>query len=129
MGGSIPWMIVGEFFTQAPRSAAISLAVLVNWSANVIVGQSFPSLFKYVTKDWTFILFAILLLFFIVFTYMFLPETKGKTGEEMALYFKNNLFAFRTPRVENINLKKSNEEKKNSKLLSNDTENGTSESF
>lgn len=44
--GSIPWMIVGELFSQGPRSAAVSLAVLVNWSANVAVGQGFPPLFK-----------------------------------------------------------------------------------
>jgi hypothetical protein len=92
-------MVVGEFFTQGPRSAIISIAVLVNWSANVIVGQTFPLLFSSVTKDWTFILFSGLLLVFIVFTYAFMPETKGKTPEEMANYFKNNKFAFRQPRA------------------------------
>ena len=44
--GSIPWMIVSEFFSQGPRPAAVSLAVLVNWSANVVVGQGFPPLFE-----------------------------------------------------------------------------------
>jgi len=43
--GSIPWLIVAELFSQGPRSAAVSLAVLVNWSANVAVGQGFPPLF------------------------------------------------------------------------------------
>lgn len=97
--GSIPWMVVGEFFTQGPRSAVISIAVLVNWSANIVVGQTFPILFRSVTKDWTFILFSGLLLFFILFVYAFMPETKGKTAEEMATYFKHNKFAFREPKV------------------------------
>jgi SP family facilitated glucose transporter-like MFS transporter 1 len=44
--GSIPWLIVAELFHQAPRPAAISLAVLFNWSANVVVGQAFPPLFE-----------------------------------------------------------------------------------
>ncbi len=44
--GSIPWLIVAELFHQAPRPAAISLAVLFNWSANVVVGQGFPTLFE-----------------------------------------------------------------------------------
>jgi SP family facilitated glucose transporter-like MFS transporter 1 len=39
-------MIVGELFSQGPRSAAVSLAVLINWSANVAVGQGFPPLFR-----------------------------------------------------------------------------------
>ena len=88
-------MIVGEFFTQGPRSAAISLAVLVNWTANVIVGISFPPLFENVTKNWTFVVFSVLLLFFCVFTFLFMPETKGKQAEEMSLYFRNFKFAFR----------------------------------
>lgn len=94
-------MIVGEFFTQGPRSAAVSLAVLVNWSANVIVGQGFPPMFKYVTKDWTFALFAVLLFFFCLFTFAFLPETKGKSAEEMAVYFRTNIFAFKKTNVAN----------------------------
>lgn len=44
--GSIPWLIVAELFSQAPRPSAVSLAVLVNWSANVAVGQAFPPLFE-----------------------------------------------------------------------------------
>lgn len=95
--GSIPWLIVGELFSQVPRSAAVSLAVLINWSANVIVGQAFPPLFKYVTKDWTFLLFTFFLTFFWIFTFLFLPETKGKRVEEITAHFENpaNLFAFR----------------------------------
>ena len=43
--GSIPWMIVAELFTQFARPSAVSVAVLVNWSANVVVSQAFPLLF------------------------------------------------------------------------------------
>ena len=44
--GSIPWLIVAELFSQGPRPSAVSLAVLVNWSANCAVGQGFPPLFE-----------------------------------------------------------------------------------
>ena len=40
--GSIPWMIVAELFAQGPRTAAISIAVLVNWFCNFLVGILFP---------------------------------------------------------------------------------------
>jgi SP family facilitated glucose transporter-like MFS transporter 1 len=98
--GSIPWLIVAELFSQAPRSAAVSLAVLVNWSANVAVGTGFPPLFKNVTKEWTFLLFTFLLAIFWVFTFLFLPETKNKKNEEIANYFHDsrNLFAIRKPK-------------------------------
>lgn len=40
--GSIPWMITSELFTQGPRPAAIAVATLVNWLANLLVGFTFP---------------------------------------------------------------------------------------
>ena len=42
--GSVPWMITAELFSQGPRPAAMSIAVLVNWIANFAVGIGFPSL-------------------------------------------------------------------------------------
>lgn len=42
--GSIPWLITAELFSQGPRPAAMSLAVLVNWLANFAVGLGFPQL-------------------------------------------------------------------------------------
>lgn len=42
--GSIPWMITAELFSQGPRPAAMSVAVLVNWSANFMVGIGFPTM-------------------------------------------------------------------------------------
>ncbi|XP_014205632.1 glucose transporter type 1-like [Copidosoma floridanum] len=42
--GSIPWMITAELFSQGPRPAAMSIAVLVNWTANFFVGIIFPTM-------------------------------------------------------------------------------------
>ena len=42
--GSIPWMITAELFSQGPRPAAMSVAVLINWCANFIVGIGFPTM-------------------------------------------------------------------------------------
>ena len=39
--GSIPWMITAELFSQGPRPAAMSIAVLVNWLSNFLVGLTF----------------------------------------------------------------------------------------
>ena len=40
--GSIPWFMVAEMFLQDARPAAITVAVVVNWTANFAVGLSFP---------------------------------------------------------------------------------------
>ena len=42
--GSIPWMITAELFSQGPRPAAMSIAVLINWCANFLVGIGFPTM-------------------------------------------------------------------------------------
>lgn len=103
--GSIPWLIVAELFSQGPRSTAVSLAVFVNWSANIAVGQGFPPLFENVTKKYTFLLFTFLLALFWLFTFAFLPETKNKKTEEITVYFqnKNNLFYFKSNTVNTSN--------------------------
>ena len=42
--GSIPWMITAELFSQGPRPAAMSVAVLINWCANFMVAIGFPTM-------------------------------------------------------------------------------------
>lgn len=80
--GSIPWLIVAELFSQGPRPAAISVAVLVNWVANVAVGYTFPFMQKGL-GNYTFLPFTGLLLVFFIVIFIYLPETKGRTFEEI----------------------------------------------
>lgn len=42
--GPIPWFIVAELFSQGPRPAAMAVAGCSNWTANFLVGISFPKL-------------------------------------------------------------------------------------
>jgi SP family facilitated glucose transporter-like MFS transporter 1 len=44
IAGAIPWFYVAELFAQGPRSAAVSVSVLINWLANFTVGLVFPEL-------------------------------------------------------------------------------------
>uniref|UniRef100_A0A8D3BXN2 Solute carrier family 2 member 2 n=1 Tax=Scophthalmus maximus TaxID=52904 RepID=A0A8D3BXN2_SCOMX len=89
--GPIPWFIVAELFSQGPRPAAIALAGCCNWTSNFIVGMTFPYI-QTRCPVWlgcyVFILFAALLFCFTVFTYLRVPETKGKTFEEIADVFQ-----------------------------------------
>ncbi|XP_025082645.1 glucose transporter type 1-like isoform X1 [Pomacea canaliculata] len=85
--GSIPWLIVAELFAQGPRSVAISVSVLVNWVANFIVGYSFPFIQKGL-GDYTFLPFTVFLLLFAIFTFVYLPETKGRTIEDITMVWR-----------------------------------------
>ncbi|XP_063215828.1 glucose transporter type 1 isoform X3 [Bacillus rossius redtenbacheri] len=86
--GSIPWMITAELFSQGPRPAAMSIAVLVNWLANFLVGIGFPSM-KTALENYTFLPFSVFLAIFWVFTYKKVPETKNKTFEEILALFRH----------------------------------------
>ncbi|KAL6105356.1 slc2a2 [Pungitius sinensis] len=84
--GPIPWFIVAELFSQGPRPAAIALAGCCNWSSNFLVAMTFPYIQTWL-DTYVFILFAVLLLGFTVYIYFRVPETKGKSFEEIASVF------------------------------------------
>nr|KAG5695347.1 hypothetical protein BaRGS_006571 [Batillaria attramentaria] len=84
---AIPWFFVAELFAQGPRSAAVSVSTLVNWSANTLVGFTFPHL-QTAIGVYCFVPFAVMLFGFLVFTILFVPETKGKRIEDITLLFK-----------------------------------------
>ncbi|XP_067653598.1 solute carrier family 2, facilitated glucose transporter member 1-like [Haliotis asinina] len=87
--GSIPWLIVAELFSQGPRSAAISVSVLVNWVANFCVGYVFPQMQKGL-MSYSFVPFTVLIILFWIFVFMFLPETKGRTIEEITSIWRKD---------------------------------------
>uniref|UniRef100_A0A3B4DCH0 Major facilitator superfamily (MFS) profile domain-containing protein n=1 Tax=Pygocentrus nattereri TaxID=42514 RepID=A0A3B4DCH0_PYGNA len=85
--GPIPWFIVAELFSQGPRPAAMAIAGFSNWTANFFVGISFPKLEK-LCGPYVFIIFMIFLIFFFIFTFFRVPETKGRTFEDIAREFR-----------------------------------------
>ncbi|KAM9385878.1 solute carrier family 2, facilitated glucose transporter member 1-like [Pholidichthys leucotaenia] len=84
--GPIPWFIVAELFSQGPRPAAMAVAGCCNWTANFLVGMSFPKLVE-LCGPWVFLIFTAFLIIFFIFTFITVPETKGKTFEEIAAGF------------------------------------------
>ncbi|XP_027002827.1 solute carrier family 2, facilitated glucose transporter member 1 [Tachysurus fulvidraco] len=90
--GPIPWFIVAELFGQGPRPSAIAVAGFCNWTANFIVGMCF----QYVASlcgPYVFIIFTVLLLIFFIFTYFKVPETKGRTFDEISAGFSQQTAA------------------------------------
>jgi len=86
--GAIPWFMVAELFSQGPRSAAVSVSVLVNWFCNFLVGITYP-LLENAINSYSFLPFVVMLALFFIFTYFYVPETKGKSITEITLLFKD----------------------------------------
>ncbi|XP_061424045.1 solute carrier family 2, facilitated glucose transporter member 1-like isoform X1 [Lethenteron reissneri] len=87
--GPIPWFIVAELFSQGPRPAAIAIAGCVNWTANFLVSMCFQYI-EDLTGPYVFVIFVVLLALFCLFTYFKVPETKGRSFEEIAAAFGGN---------------------------------------
>ncbi|KAJ1976562.1 Bifunctional purine biosynthesis protein PurH [Dimargaris verticillata] len=80
--GVTPWLVMTEVFPTYAVSAASSWCMVLNWFSNFLVGVIFPSLQKGL-GDYTFVPFAVITGVFSVFVFFFVPETKGKTPEEI----------------------------------------------
>ncbi|XP_043824159.1 solute carrier family 2, facilitated glucose transporter member 3 isoform X2 [Dromiciops gliroides] len=86
--GPIPWFIVAELFSQGPRPAAMAVSGCSNWTSNFLVGLLFPTAAKYM-GSYVFIIFTCFLIFFFLFTFFKVPETKGRTFENITQVFEN----------------------------------------
>lgn len=80
--GPIPWLIVAEMFDGKYVTVAMSLCSQLNWGCNFIVGMVFPYLNAYL-GPYSFVPFAIVLAATFLFTLFILPETQGKTPEDL----------------------------------------------
>ncbi|XP_031727536.1 solute carrier family 2, facilitated glucose transporter member 1 [Anarrhichthys ocellatus] len=87
--GPIPWFIVAELFSQGPRPSAFAVAGFSNWTANFIVGMTFQYV-EEICGPYVFIIFTVLLLVFFVFTFFKVPETKGRTFDEISAGFRQS---------------------------------------
>ncbi|XP_064184873.1 solute carrier family 2, facilitated glucose transporter member 4-like [Anguilla rostrata] len=85
--GPIPWFFVAELFSQGPRPAAMAVAGCSNWTANFIIGMSFQYIAD-LCGPYVFLIFAVLLLFFLLFTFFRVPETRGKTFDQISAGFQ-----------------------------------------
>lgn len=80
--GSVVWLVISEIFPLNVRGAAMGVTTLVLWFANFLVAQFFPSLFE-IGAAVAFGVFAGIAVAGFVFVYAFVPETKGRTLEEI----------------------------------------------
>ncbi|XP_059247538.1 solute carrier family 2, facilitated glucose transporter member 2 isoform X2 [Mustela nigripes] len=96
--GPIPWFMVAEFFSQGPRPAALAIAAFSNWTCNFIVALCFQYIAKF-CGPYVFFLFAGVVLAFTLFTFFKVPETKGKSFEEIAAEFRKKSSSAKVPKA------------------------------
>nr|WP_256464017.1 sugar porter family MFS transporter [Halobacillus salinarum] len=85
----VTWLMLSEIFPLRLRGLGMGVSVFVLWMVNFLIGFSFPILLEGLGLSTTFFIFAFLGVLAIAFVAKFLPETKGKTLEELEQYFRN----------------------------------------
>ncbi|KAK3200382.1 hypothetical protein Dsin_023797 [Dipteronia sinensis] len=86
--GPVPWVIMSEIFPINVKGTAGSLVTLVNWFGSWAVSYSFFYLFTW--SSWgVFFLYAFVCVMAILFTIVLVPETKGRTLEEIQASIDN----------------------------------------
>ena len=96
--GPICWVLIAEIFPNTIRGAAVAIAVAFQWIFNFIVSSTFVPMFNmHLTEGddfghwFTYGLYGIICIVAALFVWRLVPETKGKTLEEMSALWKAKL--------------------------------------
>ena len=79
----VTWVVIAEIFPNRIRAGAMSIAVTALWSACFVLTYTFPLLNAALQTSGTFWIYAGICLAGSIFLYLRLPETRGKTLEEI----------------------------------------------
>jgi SP family xylose:H+ symportor-like MFS transporter len=92
--GPVTWVLLSEIFPNKIRGRAMAIAVAAQWISNYIVSSTFPILDKstllieYFNHGFAYWIYGIMGLLAAWFVWKLVPETKGKTLEEMEKFWK-----------------------------------------
>jgi len=86
--GPVVWVLLAEIFPNHIRGRATAIASMALWAADYVVSQSFPPMLESVGAASTFWIFGVMGLITVIFTWRVIPETKGKSLEEIEMMWK-----------------------------------------
>ena len=92
--GAVVWVFISEIFPNSVRSQGGSLGSFTHWIMAAIISWVFPSVAKVVHNNihigvvYAFYGFAVMMFIHLIFVWKFLPETKGKSLEEIQKFLK-----------------------------------------
>jgi MFS transporter, SP family, arabinose:H+ symporter len=85
--GAVCWVVIAEIFPTAIRGRAMSISIFSLWTGCILVGQTFPWLLRNMGPSLTFWLYAFTTPVAFLFVLFLVPETKGKSLEQIERQF------------------------------------------
>ncbi len=80
--GPITWVLISEIFPNKIRGKAVAIAVAAQWSANYLISSTYPAMME-TSGAMTYSIYGIMSVLSLLFVWKFVPETKGRTLEDM----------------------------------------------
>lgn len=87
--GPICWVLISEIFPNTIRGKAVAIAVAFQWVFNYLVSSTFPALYDF-SPMFAYGLYSAICFIAAVFVWRWVPETKGKTLEDMTAFWKKH---------------------------------------
>ncbi len=95
--GPICWVLIAEIFPNSIRGAAVAVAVAFQWIFNFIVSSTFVPMYNIELGSmgvrfghmFAYALYGVICIVAAIFVYKLVPETKGKTLEDMTAFWSN----------------------------------------
>ncbi|AHG00573.1 major facilitator transporter [Halostagnicola larsenii XH-48] len=81
--GPVFWLMISEIYPMEVRGTAMGVVTVVNWAGNLIVSLTFLRLVDVFGQSGTFWLYGAFSALALVFCYQLVPETKGRSLEEI----------------------------------------------
>jgi len=85
--GPLAFVVIAEIFSNRNRGIAMSVCIFFLWTFVYVVSQSFPMLLDSIGSAFTFWIYMIMSVAAFFFVYLLIPETKGKSLEEIERYW------------------------------------------
>ena len=85
--GPICWVLISELFPNKIRGKAVAVAVAAQWAANYFISSTYPAMMEF-SSGLTYWFYGLMSIISFFFVWKMIPETKGKTLEEMEHLWK-----------------------------------------
>lgn len=82
--GAVIWVFISELFPNKLRAAGTSFGTSVHWILAALIPSFIPFLFKEIGTTTVFAIFCLMMVFQLLWVYLKMPETKGRTLEELS---------------------------------------------
>ncbi|XP_053250132.1 solute carrier family 2, facilitated glucose transporter member 10 isoform X3 [Podarcis raffonei] len=90
--GPMTWLVLSEIYPCNIRGRAFAFCNSFNWAANLLISLTFLDLIDAIGLSWMFLLYGLVGAVAVLFVYLFVPETKGQTLEEIDQQFSKKRF-------------------------------------